>query len=139
MGRRNIPDVKGCRGCCSRVGRRSVGTCGTGSGSVCGRYLSLFEREQIDEFRRGGWTVRAIALALCRSPSTISRELRRALSYRGQYRAFRAQRDAEARARRPRPPRSPLTIVDRRDRGQRCTGRGQAAAEAFYSSRRRCL
>ncbi|PBC47380.1 IS30 family transposase [Rhodococcus sp. ACPA1] len=66
-----------------------------------GRYLSLSEREQIDEYRRDGWTIRAIAHALGRSPSTISRELRRALSYRGKYLASRAQRDAEARARRP--------------------------------------
>ncbi len=68
---------------------------------LSGRYLSLSEREQIDEYRRDGWTIRAIAHALGRSPSTISRELRRALSSRGKYLASRAQRDAEARARRP--------------------------------------
>lgn len=41
------------------------------------RYLSLVEREQIKDLARAGMTIRRIAADLCRSPSTISRELRR--------------------------------------------------------------
>ncbi|MFE3781941.1 IS30 family transposase [Amycolatopsis sp. NPDC059090] len=42
-----------------------------------GRCLSLLERQRIAALRRDGLTVRAIATLLNRSPSTISRELRR--------------------------------------------------------------
>ena len=42
------------------------------------RYLSLLERQRIATLRRDGLGVRAIAAELGRSPSTISRELRRA-------------------------------------------------------------
>lgn len=41
------------------------------------RYLSLVEREQIKDLARAGMTIRRIAADLGRSPSTISRELRR--------------------------------------------------------------
>ncbi len=41
------------------------------------RYLSLVEREQIKDLRRAGMSIRRIAGELDRSPSTISRELRR--------------------------------------------------------------
>jgi IS30 family transposase len=41
------------------------------------RYLSLLERQRIATLRRDGLGVRAIAAELGRSPSTISRELRR--------------------------------------------------------------
>jgi len=41
------------------------------------RYLSLLERQRIATLRRDGLGVREIALELGRSPSTISRELRR--------------------------------------------------------------
>jgi IS30 family transposase len=43
----------------------------------CSRYLSLLERQRIATLRRDGLGVRAIAEQLGRSPSTISRELRR--------------------------------------------------------------
>lgn len=42
-----------------------------------GRYLTLLERQRIAALRREGLGVRAIAVLLVRSPSTISRELRR--------------------------------------------------------------
>ncbi|MBA2462261.1 MAG: helix-turn-helix domain-containing protein, partial [Actinobacteria bacterium] len=42
-----------------------------------GRYLSFSEREEIALLRAGGVGVREIARRLRRSPSTISRELRR--------------------------------------------------------------
>ena len=41
------------------------------------RYLSLVEREQIKDLHRTGMTIRRIAAALDRSPSTVNRELRR--------------------------------------------------------------
>jgi IS30 family transposase len=76
------------------------GVIGNGPGPVLGRYLSLAEREEIAVDRAAGQSVRAIAAALGRSPSTVSRELARNSGPRG-YRAVAAQRRAEARAQRP--------------------------------------
>lgn len=69
-----------------------------------GRYLSFAEREEIAILRALGKGVRAIAVELDRSPSTISRELRRDAATRGgklEYRASVAQWKAELFARRP--------------------------------------
>jgi len=69
-----------------------------------GRYLSFAEREDLACFRAEGAGVRAIARRLGRSPSTISRELRRNAATRGgklQYRASTAQWKAERAGRRP--------------------------------------
>jgi len=69
-----------------------------------GRYLSLAEREEIAILKAKETGVRAIARALGRSPSTISRELRRNAATRGgklDYRASVAQWKAELFARRP--------------------------------------
>ncbi|MBF6303014.1 IS30 family transposase [Nocardia amamiensis] len=69
-----------------------------------GRYLSFAEREEIALLRVQGEGVRQIARALGRSPSTISRELRRNAATRGgklDYRASVAQWKAELFARRP--------------------------------------
>ena len=69
-----------------------------------GRYLSLVEREEIAILKAKETGVRAIARALGRSPSTISRELRRNAATRGgklDYRASVAQWKAELFARRP--------------------------------------
>ena len=71
-----------------------------------GRYLSFAEREEIAISRARGCGVREIARQLGRSPSTISRELRRNAATRGggfDYRATTAQWHAEMRARRPKP------------------------------------
>jgi IS30 family transposase len=66
------------------------------------RYLSEDERVTIADLRRRGHTVRAIAAELGRSPSTVSRELRRNLDPgSGQYRPFAAQRLATGRRARP--------------------------------------
>jgi DNA invertase Pin-like site-specific DNA recombinase len=46
-------------------------------GPASGRYLSFAEREEIALLRASGGGVREIARQLDRSPSTISRELRR--------------------------------------------------------------
>ncbi len=73
-------------------------------GSLSGRYLTFTEREEIALLNIQGVGVRAIARALERSPSTISRELRRNAATRGgklEYRAGIAQWKAELVARRP--------------------------------------
>lgn len=69
-----------------------------------GRYLSLAEREQIALLRARSEAVRVIARQLGRSPSTISRELRRNAATRNggfEYRATTAQWHADRAARRP--------------------------------------
>ncbi|MCA1677844.1 MAG: IS30 family transposase [Actinobacteria bacterium] len=69
-----------------------------------GRSLSFAEREEIAILRARGAGVREIARQLGRSPSTISRELRRNAATRGgglEYRASTAQWHADRRARRP--------------------------------------
>jgi IS30 family transposase len=71
---------------------------------LSGRYLSFSEREEIAILRAQQLGVRAIALRVGRSPSTISRELRRNASTRSHavtYRATTAQWHAERRASRP--------------------------------------
>jgi IS30 family transposase len=72
---------------------------------VPGSRLTIQEREQIAVLHgRFGLGVRHVAGLIGRSPSTVSRELRRNVSYspRG-YRPFTAHIQAMARARRPRP------------------------------------
>jgi IS30 family transposase len=73
---------------------------------LSGRYLSFAEREEIAILRARGCGVREIARSMptARSPSTISRELRRNAATRGgslEYRATTAQWHADRRARRP--------------------------------------
>jgi IS30 family transposase len=72
--------------------------------AVSCRYLCFEEREEIALLRAQGAGVREIAWQLDRSPSTISRELRRNAATRGgklEYRALVAQWKAELMARRP--------------------------------------
>ena len=75
--------------------------------SLCppsGRFLSFAEREELGLLRAEKLGVRQIALRLGRSPSTVSRELRRNAATRGgqlDYRASVAQWHAERRGRRP--------------------------------------
>jgi len=73
-----------------------------GPGRQC---LSFAEREEIALLRAGGQGVREIARSIGRSPSTISRELRRitlspSRAHRHVYRASTAQADADAKAKR---------------------------------------
>ncbi|MGE5594652.1 MAG: IS30 family transposase [Hyphomicrobiales bacterium] len=71
---------------------------------LSGRYLSFAEREEIAIGHAQHLSVREIAHHLSRSPSTVSRELRRNASTRGyavEYRATTAQWHAERRASRP--------------------------------------
>lgn len=66
------------------------------------RLLSEDERVRIGDLRQAGLGVRAIAGQLGRSPSTVSRELRRNCQPgSGQYRPFAAQRLAAERRARP--------------------------------------
>ncbi|MEV0699967.1 IS30 family transposase [Saccharopolyspora sp. NPDC050389] len=69
-----------------------------------GRYLSFAEREEIAILKAQKCGVREISRRLDRSPSTISRELRRNAATRGgrlEYRASTAQWHADRSARRP--------------------------------------
>src|SRR5450631_3055341 len=66
-----------------------------------GRYLSFGEREEVALGRAGGESVRSIAARLGRSPSTVSRELRRNVDGQRRYRATTAHALAYERASRP--------------------------------------
>jgi IS30 family transposase len=71
---------------------------------LSGRYLAFAEREEIAMLRARGHGVREIARLIGRSPSTISRELRRNAATRSgslEYRATTAQWHADVRAKRP--------------------------------------
>jgi IS30 family transposase len=71
---------------------------------LSGRYLSFAEREEIAILRAQRYGVRAIAEAINRSPSTISRELRRNAATRSggfEYRATTAHWHADRKAKRP--------------------------------------
>ena len=82
---------------------RTWGNANSLLGPSTGRYLSFSEREEIALLRAQGFGVRAIAREISRSPSTVSRELRRNAATRGanlEYRAGVAQWKAELAARR---------------------------------------
>jgi len=68
-----------------------------------GRCLTFREREEIALARARGDSVRAIAVAIGRSPSTVSRELTRNSDRSGRYRATTAHARAYDRASRPKP------------------------------------
>jgi transposase, IS30 family len=81
---------------------------------LSGRYLSFAEREEIALARARGETIRAIARCLGRSPSTISRELRRNADRDGGYRATMAHALAYDRASRPKPAKLASNLALRR-------------------------
>jgi IS30 family transposase len=66
-----------------------------------GRYLDREERYEIARLKEAEWSIRDIARKLGRAASTISRELRRNRSGRGDYQPERAQQLALQRRRRP--------------------------------------
>jgi transposase, IS30 family len=70
---------------------------------LAGRCLTFTEREEIALGRARGESVRGIARALGRAPSTVSRELSRNRDRRGEYRATTAHALAWQRASRPKP------------------------------------
>ena len=84
--------------------RQAGGVKGSGPAAVSGRFLRGWEREEIAVGLAQGLSCRQIAARLApgRSASTVSREVRRN-SVRGRYRAHLAGREAQARARRPKP------------------------------------
>jgi hypothetical protein len=91
---------------------------------LSGRYLSFAEREEIAILRARGFRVRESARRMGRSPSTISRELRRnAATCSGglEYRATTVQWHADRRVRRRSRPSSPLI--------RRCAGQAPRVTE----------
>jgi IS30 family transposase len=76
-----------------------------------GRCLTLAQREEIALGRARGQSVRSIAAAIRRSPSTVSRELRRNADRLGGYRATTAHALAYARASRPKPAKLVTNLV----------------------------
>ncbi len=111
---RSSEDAARLSGVSQAVGTRWFRECGgmppshlaPSSPAPTGRYLSFSEREQIALARARGDGVREIAAQLARSPSTISRELRRNAATRGgghDYRATTAQWHADRAAKRPKP------------------------------------
>ena len=89
------------------VGRRWFGEAGgvapVDLAEPAGRYLSVWEREEIAIGLARRLSLREIGRRIGRDASTISREVRRdgARTATGEYRAVAAQRAAEQRARRP--------------------------------------
>ena len=71
--------------------------------TISPRFLSEQERIQIADLASRGYGPTAIGKALTRSPSTISRELRRNLHTSGQYRPFHAHAVAASRRHRSHP------------------------------------
>ncbi|NYJ19789.1 IS30 family transposase [Leifsonia psychrotolerans] len=66
------------------------------------RFVSLLERERIKDLQMAGRSIRQIAVALGRAPSTISRELRRNTVGRSGYLSHTAHRASAKRRERPR-------------------------------------
>jgi len=115
-----------------KQGTRWVAACGgvrarRGRG-LKGRCLCFSEREEIALARARGDSVRAIARRLGRSPSTVSRELRRNADRRG-YRATTAHALAYERASRPKPAKLATNLALRRvvqdDLRRRCEKRAR--------------
>jgi IS30 family transposase len=71
--------------------------------TISSRFLSEAERIEIADRHHTGETVRIIAAAIGRSPSTVSRELRRNAGRAGRYHPFVAHRAAAVRRQRRRP------------------------------------
>jgi transposase, IS30 family len=81
--------------------KQAGGVKSNGPQAGTGRFLSVGEREEIAVGLAAGESQAAIAVRLGRSPSTVSREVRRNSRGRGSYRALAAQGQAQYRARRP--------------------------------------
>jgi transposase, IS30 family len=81
--------------------KQAGGVKSNGPRPASGRYLSVEEREEIAVGLAADESLRSIAVRLGRSPSTISREVRRNSRGRRSYRALAAQGQAQWRAARP--------------------------------------
>lgn len=77
-----------------------------------GRRLTLVEREELAIRRARGDSIRTIAAAIGRAPSTMSRELRRNADGMGRYRATSAHALAYGRASRPKPAKLATNLAD---------------------------
>jgi transposase, IS30 family len=126
--------------------RQYPGVVSTKRRAISPRFLSEDERVVIADRHRAHATVRAIAAELHRSPSTISRELRRNCDpATGQYRPFAAHRLAAARRARPKPHRlvsdGPLRafVLERLERRWSPEQICHALREAFHDEPRRHL
>jgi transposase, IS30 family len=82
--------------------RDAGGVKGNGPSAGSGRYLRMWEREEVSVGVARGESYREIGARIGRPASTVCREVARN-SVRGRYRAHLAQREAEYRARRPKP------------------------------------
>ena len=87
-------------GVITTVAASSAPSLGTIEADLHPRFLTLTEREQIADLRRGGQSLRAIGRALGRPASTIKREID-ARSVQGLYQPHRAQRAWAHSRRRP--------------------------------------
>ena len=107
-GRRNTSLNRRCRGGCGgsrglravRLRRSTRSGCDCGTGRRAPARLGIAEREEISRGLAAARSMRAIAATLRRAPSTVSREVN-ANGGPGRYRAARADRQAWARAARP--------------------------------------
>ena len=72
------------------------------------RFLNIWEREEISRALLMGAGIRSIAAQLGRSPSTISREIRRS-TFVGEYHPLRAEESAALRAGRLKPAKLAIT------------------------------
>ena len=77
--------------------RETGGMCPVSLSPLSGRYLILKEREEIAILKAKGWGVRQIGRQLNRSPSTISRELRRNAATRTDWAGYRTRQCSVAR------------------------------------------
>lgn len=94
------------RSVCERLHRSLGGVYRPVSTTYSARYLSRDERYELARLRDQGLSIRTVAQRLDRSPSTISRELRRNSGpHAGDYQPERAERLAWERQRRPKPSR----------------------------------
>ena len=98
-----------------KQGTRWVAACGgvrpRRGRDLKGRCLIFAEREEIALARARGETIRVIARRLGRSPSTVSRELRRNADRGGGYRATTAHALAYERASRPKPAKLAVNVA----------------------------
>jgi transposase, IS30 family len=113
-----ISDAAVAAGTYRKQGTRWVAACGgvrpRRGRNLRGRCLSFAEREEIALGRARGETIRVIARRLGRSPSTISRELKRNADRRdGGYRATAAHALAYERASRPKPAKLATNLAPR--------------------------
>ena len=110
-----ITDAAGMAGTYRKKGARWIAAAGgvrpRRGRNLKGRCLSFAEREEIALARAAGASVRRIAERIGRSPSTVSRELRRNGDGRGGYRATSAHALAWQRAARPKPAKLAANLV----------------------------